>query len=175
MAADASDYDAADAAADRALARDPKSAQALLYKGIVALRRAQKAKAPAAAWIAARKYVIQANKLDPDNALPLVIFYQSFRMEDRAPTANAVAGLLRAQELAPQDPGLRFLTVTQSIRDGELDRARRLLKPLAYSPHGGGEDSVGQLLAALEATKDPKVAQAALAEAMKREKADLGS
>lgn len=167
MAYDALELDAADAATDRALARDPKSAHALLYKGLTGLRRAARDKAPPATWAAARKYLVQANKLDPDNAQPLFSFYRSFADEGRTPTPNAVAGLLRAQELAPQDGRLRFMAASQCIRDGDLARAKQLLKPLAYNPHAAPDNGAARLLAVLETVKDQAAATAALEAAMK--------
>lgn len=162
MAYDANELDTADAAADRAIARDPKSAQGLMYKGLIGIRRGMKDKGDAAAWKTARAYIVRANKLDPDNAMPLLAFYNSYDAQGLPPTKNAVAGLMRAQELAPQDSGLRFLAMAQSIRDGELDRARQLLQPLAYNPHAGPDNAAAKLLTALADVKDQKVAEAAL-------------
>lgn len=162
MAFDADDLPAAAAAADRAIAADPKSVQGLLYKGLIGVRRAALDKGDAAAWRTARSYIIRANQLDNDNAQPLLSFYQSYAVEGREPTKNAVAGLIRAQELAPQDNDLRALAVVQSVRDGELARARRLLEPLAYDPHRGADNEAAKLLAVLRESKDKAAAQAAL-------------
>lgn len=171
MAFDAGDFDAADAAADRAIAGDPKLSQGLLYKGLVSLNRARRDKADAAAWKAARAYIVRANKLDPNNAQPLVTYYSSFRMEGIDPTKTAVAGLIRAQELAPEDDGLRFMAMTERVREGDLESAKQLLRPLAYNPHAGPDNDAAKLLAALTAIKDPKLAQAALDEVMKGQSA----
>src|SRR3546814_11684303 len=70
------EYDAknnaeAEAAADRALALDPKLVVAMIYKGRVLARRAAESK-QADDWKAARSWFIKANHADPDFALPLV-------------------------------------------------------------------------------------------------------
>jgi tetratricopeptide (TPR) repeat protein len=172
MALDAGEIEAAGAAADRAIAADPKSTQGLLYKGFALLAAAQKAKAPPPAWAAARQFIVRANKLDPNAAAPLDAYYDSFGREGRTPTASAIAGLYRAQELVPQDPGLRFEAVTQSVEDGDIARARRLLAPLAYSPHGSGESAAAALLAALEKANDKASAQAAIKAAFQKSQKD---
>ncbi len=135
------EYDAgndveAEAAADRALAVDPKNVEALLYKGRVRVRRAAKATTPdAAAWKDARSWYVKANRVDPDAAEPLLLYYMSFAEAGDAPTKNAALGLYRALELSPQDPGLRMTAAFQYLNDRDLPRARRTLLPLAYAPH----------------------------------------
>lgn len=84
---DAENDDAADAAADRALKVDPRDTTALLYKGRVAIRRAQHAKtSDAAAWQAARAWYIKANHADPDAALPLLLYFASYPLAKQAPS-----------------------------------------------------------------------------------------
>ena len=72
MAHDAGEFEASLAAADRAIARDPKSVQALLYRGMVKLRQLHDTKSKdAKAWGDARRAVVAANRADPDDAEPL--------------------------------------------------------------------------------------------------------
>lgn len=148
IAFDAGERAAADAAADRALATDPHSAQALLYKAQVAMAAAEKDEAK---WRAARSLIVRANRLDPDYAYPLVLFYTSFEREGRPPVKSAIDGLHRALELVPQDDNVRVLAVRQLIRDGRLAEARRTLAPLAYSPHGAEDSPAAKAMAALDA------------------------
>ncbi|WP_375286977.1 hypothetical protein [Sphingomonas sp.] len=147
IAFDAGEHAAADAAADRAIAADPRSAQALIYKALVAMAQAEK---DPEKWKAARSLIIRANRLDPDYAYPLVLFYASFEREGRPPVASAVAGLHRALELVPQDDGVRFLAARQLIRDGDLKAARKALGPLAYNPHLPPDNPAAKALAALD-------------------------
>lgn len=159
MAFDAGRDDLADAAADRALAADPKSEQALVYKAQIALRRAHDAKAKdAAVWQAARSWILKANHLDPNDAQALLLFYESFELADQPPTASAIQALDRALELVPQDPGLRFAVARQAIVDGKIDDARHTLQPLAYDAHAGPNNPAAQLVALLDAGLKGKAA-----------------
>lgn len=166
IAFDAGEHAAADAAADRALAADPRSAQALIYKALVAIARAEK---DPAKWKAARSLIIRANKLDPNYAYPLVLFYASFEREERPPVASAIAGLYRALELVPQDDGVRFMAARQLIRDGSLAEAKQVLGPLAYDPHAPADNPAVRAIAALD--KGDGAAALAAFEAKAEEKA----
>ena len=162
MALDAQRYDLADAAADRALAIDPKSAQALVYKAQVQLRRAAAAKSrDPAVWKEARGWLLRANRLDPNDAYALMLFYSSFGMARMIPTDNAKAALQRAHELVPQDPGVGYAYAIQSLVDGRTDDARAALRPLAYSAHSGPDNPAAKLLVQLDAGKSGPAAMAA--------------
>lgn len=135
------EYDAgndaeAEAAADRAIAADPQSRDGLLYKARVLIRRAVAGKqTDPKVWQAARSWIVKANRLDPNAAEPLLLYYTSFGAQHAAPSKSAIAGLARAYELSPQDQGLRMLYVRQSLIDGDAKAARTALLPLAYDPH----------------------------------------
>ncbi|WP_230628628.1 tetratricopeptide repeat protein [Sphingomonas sp. Leaf37] len=161
MALDAGRYDLAEAAADRALAIDPNASQALVYKAQVHLRRAREAKATdPAVWKEARSWLLKANKLDPNDAFALLLYYSSFGMAGAKATDNAKAALARAHELVPQDGGLSYAYATQSLYDGRLDDARTALRPLAYSAHSGADNRAARMLAQLDAGKNAATAAA---------------
>lgn len=154
MALDAGRYDAAEAAADRALALDPKSTQALVYKAQVHLRRAREAHVTdPAVWKEARSWLLKANKLDNNDAYALTLYYSSFGMAREKPTANAKAALMQAYLLVPQDESLGFAYGVQSLLDGKTAEARAALAPLAYSPHASADNPAARLLAQLDAGK----------------------
>lgn len=135
---DADNLAEADAAADRALAADPKNGDAMIYKGRIAMKRAVAAKATdKATWAATRKWFVRASQADPEDAEPKMLFHSSFAAADAPPTRNAVAALLYAQQLVPQDQGLRMQVVRQHLIDGNAAQARLLFGPIAYDPHGG--------------------------------------
>ncbi len=143
----ADDLDAADAAADRALALAPNDIDTLLLKGVVAVRRAFKAKSTdAAVWKAARGWYLRANRLDPNRALPFVLYYQSFGAAKEAPSANAITGLKRAEVLAPEDATTRLLLARQFLAEGDALTASLLLQPIAYAPHGGKADTPARIV-----------------------------
>lgn len=154
IAADAGETDAATQAVARALATDPKSPQALTYAAILAMRVAAKSKA-AADWDAARKAIIRANRADPDRAQPLVLFYSTFEAQGTPPRKSAIDGLYRAQELVPQDSGVRALAARQLIRDKALPAARRMLAPLAFDPHAPADNPGTRAIARLDAGDGP--------------------
>ena len=151
MAYDAGEDDAAEAAADRALAVDAKSQQALLYKGLIHLRRALATHSrDPKVWDEARGWVIKANRADPNAAEPLAVFYRSFLMAGEKPRESAVLGLERAFQLVPQDKGVRFTLASQRINANDVDMAKALLRPLAFDPHMPPDNPAARLLALLE-------------------------
>lgn len=135
---DAGHNDEAVAAADAALAIDPRLIDAHLQKGFALFAKAQTASGKAPAFRAARQPFIEINKLENDHPLPLVYYYLSFAEQSQKPNEVAMAGLRRAVELAPFDMNLRNLLAMQAIRDGNKAEAVANLKPIAYNPHGGG-------------------------------------
>ena len=161
MAYDAGEDAAAEAAADRALAVDAKSQQALLYKGLIHLRRAQAEHSKdAKRWGEARSWIIRANRADPNAAEPLAIFYRSFVMAGEKPRESAVLGLERAFQLVPQDKGLRFTLAAHEIGANHIDTAKGLLRPLAFDPHMPPDNPAAQLLTLLDAGNGDAVRKA---------------
>ena len=136
---DADNLAEADAAADRVLAQDPKSLDALLYKGRVAVARLHKAESKdAAAWTQARRWFMSANRADTSAPEPPIAYYDSFLEQGIAPTANAAAGLKAALALAPEDWRLRFTVARQWLREGKGKEARATLAVAAYGGHSAG-------------------------------------
>ncbi|HKX92544.1 MAG TPA: hypothetical protein VJM15_09005 [Sphingomicrobium sp.] len=131
---DAGNYAAAQTAADRALAANPRYGPALIYKGR-ALMALAKANPAAADWDAIRGWFVKANQVDTENAEPLMLFYQSFVAAGVRPTDSAVKGLNYALILAPQDNELRLMAIRQLLLDGKAADARRALAPMAFNPH----------------------------------------
>jgi tetratricopeptide (TPR) repeat protein len=135
---DAGEYAEAEAAADRALKVDPKAVEALIYKGRAKMAVASSAgKTDAATWKEVRKWFLAANRLEPGDPEPLVLFYQSFLAAGAQPTANSSEGLEQALQLAPQDSSLRWMMAQQHLRDGKTAKAKAALAPVAFDPHGG--------------------------------------
>jgi tetratricopeptide (TPR) repeat protein len=131
---DADNFAAAEAAADRALAANPNSLPALIYKGRSQAELARKS-AGAADWAGIRTWFVKANKADLEAAEPLVEFYKTYTYSGTTPTKNAVNGLVYALALAPQDSGLRLLVVRQFLRDRQMADARRYFAPYAFEAH----------------------------------------
>lgn len=133
---DAGNLVEAEAAADRAIAAEPRSIHALIYKGMA--RSAQLAKAgdkDPAHWRAARRWFAEANRIDPDNPRPMVLFYSNFLEAGVKPTANAEDGLIAAYNLAPFAYDLRMTAAGIFLHRGDREHARAALLTVAYSPH----------------------------------------
>jgi tetratricopeptide (TPR) repeat protein len=129
-------YDAASAAADKALALDPKATKALVYKGRALLELGKKTPTTTD-WTAIRGWFSKANHLDPQSPEPLMYYYEAFDEAGATPTSQAVDGLLFAVDLVPQDDDLRRIAVRQLLREGDAADARTLFAPIAYDPHSG--------------------------------------
>ena len=133
---DAGHPEASEAAADRALAIDPRNTEAMIYKGRgIAARALASSKRDPKLFAEARGWFMKANKADPEDPEPLMEFYKSFVFAGEAPTKNAVDALHYASNLAPQDIPLRLNSALQYLGDRELKQARRALSPIAYNPH----------------------------------------
>ncbi|HEY0629141.1 MAG TPA: hypothetical protein VGD23_07410, partial [Sphingomicrobium sp.] len=164
---DAGNYVAAEAAADRALAANPNYVRGLIYKGRA---RMELAKGKSGAdWKEIRSWFAKANRLDTENAEPLMLYYRSFGEAGVTPTKNAVEGLLYAVALVPQDNELRVNAVRQMLVDGRLNEARSLFAPLAFRPHAPERfrESNAQVMAAIGAA-DGKRALSVLEAAMEQ-------
>lgn len=123
-------------AADRAIALNPQDIKAYLQKGRALFRKAQDSKKPED-WQATRKLYLAANRMEIDNPIPLIQFYQTFNEEGITPNKSAIAGIERAAVLAPFDRALQWTLATQYARDSRLADAIDRLEPIAYSPHQG--------------------------------------
>lgn len=153
MAMDAGELADADQAADRALSADPKNFSAMIYKGRVAARRAYDSKSEKD-WKTARSWFLRANRVNPNDAYPFVLFYDSFGAAGERPNENAVTGLYRAAMLMPQDTELRMRAGMELLRAGELKQARVILAPVAFNPHGDAENPAAKIISAMDAGDD---------------------
>jgi tetratricopeptide (TPR) repeat protein len=133
---DAGNYAEADAAADRAISAEATHLDALIYKAMARMKLAEDSN-DATKWREVRRLIGAANRVDPDHPEPLILFYTSYMRQGIAPTRNAVDGLNRAFELAPQDNSLRMAAAYQYLQDDKADDARAALAPIAFHPHGG--------------------------------------
>lgn len=158
---DAGNLAEAEAAADRALAVDPKSVDALICKGRARMMLAERvASQDPTVWREVRRWLGAANRADPTNPEPLMLFYMSFAAAGSRPTDNAVAGLLAAFSFAPQDRTLRMMVAHQHLVDGKAVEARAALGPIAFDPHAGElADAASAVIGAI----DQGGAEAALA------------
>jgi hypothetical protein len=134
---DSKHFEASEAAADRALAADPKSTEAMIYKGRSIAARALLPSASDKKLIAdARDWFMKANAIDSEDPEPLMEYFRSYVDAREVPTKNAIDALHYASNLAPQDSSLRMTSAMQYLRDKDLKQARQTISPIAYNPHG---------------------------------------
>jgi len=164
---DANNFAEAEAAADRALAADPRNVDAHLFKAraiagrLTAAARATPAAAGtptaapsetrAAEWREVQRLIAAANRIDPDDPEPLVAFYDSFLGAGMPLTRNAIEGLLDAQALAAEDRTLRIRAGRQLLVSGDAAGARAMLGPLTGDAHSGPlGPQIAEILAGLD-------------------------
>lgn len=122
----------AEAAADRALALNPASVDAMVYKGRVYLERGRRDRSQletARAWFA-RGY-----EADPYNPAPLYYNYLAYYHGGGAIPESALIGLEQAYRFAPFDQDLRLVLVRQLLAEKKGPLAQDILMPLALEPH----------------------------------------
>lgn len=164
---DSKDYEVALAAANRALAADPGSTDAMILEGRARVKELVDSKGSASEFDNARTWFLKANKIDPEDPQPLYRFYESFVQEKIAPTRNAINALHYASDLAPQDLGVRVESASQYLADGDVKDARAALVPVAYDPHG---EEIAKRARAMIDKIDAGDTKAALAAAIAPEK-----
>jgi hypothetical protein len=144
---DARDYAVSEAAADRAIAADPKAVDGYVYKAKCHMALAHKAKDYSKeTWGAIRKLIAAGNRIDPQDPEPLILYYRSFAEQGVPIPSLAKDGLYDAYVYAPQDSGLRMNLAAMFLKDRDTVRARELMAPLAYQPHGEGLAKFARLL-----------------------------
>ncbi|WP_294253280.1 hypothetical protein [uncultured Sphingomonas sp.] len=136
---DAGDHAAALAAADRAIAADPKLVEAHCYRAMAQMAIAEAAKdEKPETWAEIRRTIGRANRLDTEDPRPLILFFRSYAERRQWPPEIARDGLMHAYELAPQDRGLRMQAADMLIGEKKLATARAMLLVLTYDPHASG-------------------------------------
>jgi tetratricopeptide (TPR) repeat protein len=148
---DVKNYAGAEAAADRALAADPKSVHAHLYKGMTRQAIAEKAKATdPAVWRDIRKWYAAANRLDPEDPQPLIQFYNSFDAAKQPAPKMAEDGLLYAYALAPYDKALRMQAARIHLIRNNAVEARNAMLPVVFNFDSKRTETLREILTALD-------------------------
>ena len=140
---DAGNYSEAVAAADKAIAADPRQVNAHVQKIYALYRIADDANADASdtVWKSLRRAITALNKIEADHPIPLIYYYRSLQGSGQEVSELAAHGLERALQLAPYDQGVRWQVVAQLMNEEKWSLAYRELLPLANDPHNRGEDN----------------------------------
>jgi tetratricopeptide (TPR) repeat protein len=147
------DLAAMQAALDKVLAARPDHVRANVLLGRLKLHHLrEKGEDDPAAWREARRPIQLANRTDPDDAVPLYAYFDSFRAEGKRPSDMAIKALERAFTLTPENIEMRVAYAFALADRGEFDPALRLAKSVAFDPHDNGRGDA--MLARLEAMRD---------------------
>lgn len=147
------DMAAARAAVDKVLAARPDHVRANVLLGRIKLSELHdKGETDPAAWRAARRPIELANRTDPDDAVPLYAYFDSFLAEGKRPSDMAIKALERAFSLTPENIQMRIAYAFSLANQGQFDPAIRLTKTVAFDPHNNGQGEA--ILARLEAMRD---------------------
>lgn len=129
---------ASEDAVDRTLALQPEHVRANVLKAEVMLER-KGADADEEDFVAARKYLAKANRADPDDPLPLYLYYLSYAELGDRPPQIAFDGLyqsfMRAKEITDFRVGLAYALANEK----NYDEAIGLVRFLANDPHGAAQ------------------------------------
>ena len=123
-------------AAERVLAETPTDVRALVWKGTALTQIAARARGGERAQrlAEARRFIVGANRLDPESSLALLAYHDSFvAARERAPDA-AVEGLFKVVQSAPAAPGPRLKLGKELIGHELEEEALKTLLPVARGP-----------------------------------------
>lgn len=151
----AGNHPQSEAAVDGLLAIQPKHVRGMARKSLLLSLAALRLQGPERAAMAAkaRQLAVRANRLDVDDPLPLIAFYQSFRGTGQRVPPKAVDGLMQAVSTLPGNTSLRQLLVDQLATDGRVAEAIAWLMPIANSPHDSPRrEAAREQLASLQET-----------------------
>lgn len=131
--------------ADRALVADPKAQRAMVVRGASSIESMMAATEVVESEVAdARRWVVQANWLNPDDPMALLYNYLSFTVRRVEPDKTALEGLRIAHAMIPQSPRVTLTLGTALLRQDLFAEAKRVLSPLAYAPHDSGASNTAR-------------------------------
>ena len=141
-------YSACLSSADRALGLKSDDWRAQLRKAQALVGLASQADDGARVALAkdGRKWALQANKNNPTAHEPLLVYYESFGAERKMVPANAIDSLNQVVETIPQINETRLMLGRELIARKQIPAARKVLQPLAFSPHDSVEQAMAQAL-----------------------------
>lgn len=119
---------------ERGLAINEQSVTSQIYKAM-ALEQIKTDSPDQVTWNEIRSEFVKANRIEPDNPIPLVKFYESYIRDNTEPTENSVNGLIKAMRIAPYDENLRWMLADQLVRENKFELAINVMGPLANHPH----------------------------------------
>lgn len=107
---------------------------------------ATRTKASEALWAEARKLIVASNRSDSEDPLPLYLYYEYLKRRNEQISPTATDGLAKAHMLIPQYSPLRLALANEYSNQGDNVAAAAVIKPEAFSPHGGAGRRKAQAL-----------------------------
>src|SRR3546814_6309738 len=124
---DSKNWDAAEAAADRALLLDPDSAPAHLLKANVFMGRGETDRS---AYAKARPHFVRARNLDPPDPRPAIGYYLSFREAGEPVPEAALIAIEQVYPKASYHPQYRLVLQPPPLDEGKEYRRAPLWNPV---------------------------------------------
>ena len=120
-------------AVDRLLAVAPNHPRGLMRKGLIEAQALRSARSTdQAAWTAARRPILRAMDLAPNDPVVHDAFYESFVYQGVLPPDIAQNALYTAHELAPSDSELNYRLARDFEQRGMIREAIAIIRPDAY-------------------------------------------
>lgn len=126
----------AEAAADKAIAADPKLGRAHLLKAQLLMDRLDgENQRSAVAWKPVRDHIGKANRADTEDPAPLFTWYEALVRQGIGPDQLASDGLAKAFYLQPEATDLRVQYAFDLARQKRFDEAIRTIEFVVRNPH----------------------------------------
>ncbi len=136
-----SDATAARVAIDRLKAIDPENAFSTYHAAALDIEALAAARSTDnAAWGAARIAMLRADRKKPNTPMFLEGFYDSYVAQGVTPTAQAQNSLMRALQLLPNLPDLRYKVAADFEARGMVEDAITIIAPEVFGSLSGDDD-----------------------------------
>lgn len=138
--------------ADRAVAVDANAQRAMVVRGASVLEPLlADSEVVDSDVVEARRWIVRANRLNPDDPMALLYNYLSYTVRRIEPTDTALDGLRVAHAVLPQSSRVTLTLGSALLTRNLVPEARRVLSPLAYAPHeSGASDTARGMLESAE-------------------------
>jgi len=131
LADDRADYASAVARWNAIAPDDP---EAMLHQALLQMDALRDAKSTdTAAWSKARHLIVAASRKAPDDAVILKAYFDSFKMQGIAPSADAHNALFKALDLVPADVEVRYQLAADFEAHGDIKDAISVIRLSAFT------------------------------------------
>jgi hypothetical protein len=112
----------------------PDDPQAMLHQALLQMDALRDAKSTdAAAWTKARRMIVTASRKAPADAVILKAYFDSFKMQGIASSADAHNALFRALDLVPADGEVRYQLASDFEAHGDIKDAIAVIRLSAFT------------------------------------------